>query len=424
MFKQLKGHPPSGKAAKQHQQQQQGNGDLGHESKCESDASVLGHSTSTPEFANALSLSPQPSSPTSIHRSQSALELLKEQRRLQVQSYPHQHRLQQRSLRPARATTPISTQSYAKGNTAKGASSTGLPNTPSKRQKVPDKTKAGVAHSAVDSKSKRNTTESAAAASTIISNLASTPPRATLAQKAAETAPSSDSIEGRRISEYEQFLMDMTPPDFGNESDGEGDQKLTMPEPTASTSMPLDAVGETRREDGALKDEKEATSDAAKSIVVCVRVRNYPDDASAPCMWKLEPDKHRIAPTEHHPTMAKRATTASEATAASCEEGGAYSFCYDSLVPPEQSAVDMYKGQIAPVVGGVVKGYNGTVFAYGQTGSGKTYTMSGGGAEKGVIPSAVEQIFDSVEKVSHAYRTGVDRGNSELSASAKSSATW
>jgi len=31
----------------------------------------------------------------------------------------------------------------------------------------------------------------------------------------------------------------------------------------------------------------------------------------------------------------------------------------------------------APVVKGVLEGFNGTIFAYGQTGSGKSFTMEG-----------------------------------------------
>lgn len=57
----------------------------------------------------------------------------------------------------------------------------------------------------------------------------------------------------------------------------------------------------------------------------------------------------------------------------------------------------MYHSHIAPVVRAAVEGYNGTVFAYGQTGSGKTHTMSGSDAEPGVIPRAVEQIFQMIK---------------------------
>ena len=41
----------------------------------------------------------------------------------------------------------------------------------------------------------------------------------------------------------------------------------------------------------------------------------------------------------------------------------------------------------------------GTLFAYGQTSSGKTYTMMGDQQNEGVIPKAVGEIYDYIEKV-------------------------
>lgn len=38
----------------------------------------------------------------------------------------------------------------------------------------------------------------------------------------------------------------------------------------------------------------------------------------------------------------------------------------------------LYDDTIAPLVEGLMEGYNCTVFAYGQTGSGKTFTMGTG----------------------------------------------
>lgn len=43
-------------------------------------------------------------------------------------------------------------------------------------------------------------------------------------------------------------------------------------------------------------------------------------------------------------------------------------------------------------------GYNCSLFAYGQTGSGKSYSMMGYGPDKGVIPMAMERIFDRIDE--------------------------
>lgn len=51
---------------------------------------------------------------------------------------------------------------------------------------------------------------------------------------------------------------------------------------------------------------------------------------------------------------------------------------------------------VRPIVDAAVNGFNGTVFAYGQTSSGKTYTMMGIPEELGVIPLAIEYMFDAI----------------------------
>ncbi|KAM5237704.1 LOW QUALITY PROTEIN: kinesin-like protein KIF28P [Ctenodactylus gundi] len=43
------------------------------------------------------------------------------------------------------------------------------------------------------------------------------------------------------------------------------------------------------------------------------------------------------------------------------------------------------------------QGYNATLLAYGQTGSGKSYSMIGYGANKGLIPSVCEELFQMIE---------------------------
>ena len=72
----------------------------------------------------------------------------------------------------------------------------------------------------------------------------------------------------------------------------------------------------------------------------------------------------------------------------------------------------MYNTAARPLIEDLFSGYYATVFAYGQTGGGKTYTMEGkpkttaGKAAdasssedlRGIIPRAVEHIFDKVSE--------------------------
>lgn len=216
--------------------------------------------------------------------------------------------------------------------------------------------------------------------------------------KAASGAPSAPSsparTESRRASQNE------TPPDEEVQGTPTADQSIAEgeaeEEPNAkeiSTTSLIPRIEE---------NSDELSTPSAQRVVVCVRVRAMDKDANQKDIWKYEPEKNRITPTEAHPTLAKRNTGSSDVMTASSEDGGMYDFRYDALIAPSQGVDEMYADRIAPVVDGVVQGYNGTVFAYGQTGSGKTYTMSGNEAEQGVIPRAVHQVFERVEKVSYA----------------------
>ena len=49
----------------------------------------------------------------------------------------------------------------------------------------------------------------------------------------------------------------------------------------------------------------------------------------------------------------------------------------------------------------------GTLFAYGQTSSGKTHTMMGDQQNEGVIPKAVGEIYDYIEKVNYRKKCDV-----------------
>jgi len=73
-------------------------------------------------------------------------------------------------------------------------------------------------------------------------------------------------------------------------------------------------------------------------------------------------------------------------------------FTLDRLFPPDQTNELVYANLVAPIIEGVVAGYNGTVFAYGQSGSGKTHTMLGDEGDPGVVRRASQQIFSHFEQ--------------------------
>ncbi|KAM4712295.1 centromere-associated protein E isoform 2-T2 [Anableps anableps] len=72
-------------------------------------------------------------------------------------------------------------------------------------------------------------------------------------------------------------------------------------------------------------------------------------------------------------------------------------FTFDRVFSAEESTSQLYQDIAKPLVVSTVEGYNGTIFAYGQTSSGKTFTMMGCDRNRGVIPLAVDDVFQTIK---------------------------
>ena len=65
----------------------------------------------------------------------------------------------------------------------------------------------------------------------------------------------------------------------------------------------------------------------------------------------------------------------------------------------ELSTLKLFVFQVGlPLVRDLLNEKNGLLFTYGVTGSGKTHTMQGSLAEGGLLPRAIDVIFNSVEE--------------------------
>lgn len=78
---------------------------------------------------------------------------------------------------------------------------------------------------------------------------------------------------------------------------------------------------------------------------------------------------------------------------------GSRIFRFDASLDELADQESVYQRVAYGIVQDVLDGYNGTVLAYGQTSTGKTHTMVGkddaaDGSERGIIPRALEDIFD------------------------------
>ncbi|QDZ21637.1 kinesin [Chloropicon primus] len=82
-------------------------------------------------------------------------------------------------------------------------------------------------------------------------------------------------------------------------------------------------------------------------------------------------------------------------------------YTFDKVFKQNSTQDEVYNLAARPLIEDLFSGYYATVFAYGQTGGGKTYTMEGKPKKdkdaedlRGVIPRAVEHIFDRIESKS------------------------
>ena len=58
----------------------------------------------------------------------------------------------------------------------------------------------------------------------------------------------------------------------------------------------------------------------------------------------------------------------------------------------------VYDSVGAPIVKSTMLGFHGAIFCYGQTSTGKTYTMQGSSSHPGLLPLAVEDVFQHVQQ--------------------------
>ncbi|KAJ3697415.1 hypothetical protein LUZ61_001120 [Rhynchospora tenuis] len=77
-----------------------------------------------------------------------------------------------------------------------------------------------------------------------------------------------------------------------------------------------------------------------------------------------------------------------------------YTFSFDHVFDQTLGNAVVYGVLIKSIIDAAIDGFNGTAFAYGQTSSGKTYTMNGSEMDPGIIPLAIKDIFDTIQKTS------------------------
>ncbi|GIL50219.1 hypothetical protein Vafri_6438 [Volvox africanus] len=75
-----------------------------------------------------------------------------------------------------------------------------------------------------------------------------------------------------------------------------------------------------------------------------------------------------------------------------------HNFAFDRVFSPGTTQENIFD-ELSELVQSALDGHKVCIFAYGQTGSGKTFTMLGSREQPGVIPRAMQQIFQSGQKL-------------------------
>lgn len=85
-------------------------------------------------------------------------------------------------------------------------------------------------------------------------------------------------------------------------------------------------------------------------------------------------------------------------------QGRTISYTLDQVYGSLATTSELYEQAVQPVVRSALEGYHGSVFAYGQTSTGKTYTMTGTPTSPGIVPLAVDDIFQYIQQGDQAAR--------------------
>ncbi|XP_025416785.1 chromosome-associated kinesin KIF4-like [Sipha flava] len=95
-------------------------------------------------------------------------------------------------------------------------------------------------------------------------------------------------------------------------------------------------------------------------------------------------------------------------------------FTFNYVFSPEHSQDQVYKLAVEDLIQKLFSGYNVTILAYGQTGSGKTHSMGTNFVddekeeEKGIIPRAIQNIFNEVQKLKEEAQFSISASFIEL----------
>lgn len=90
--------------------------------------------------------------------------------------------------------------------------------------------------------------------------------------------------------------------------------------------------------------------------------------------------------------------TASQSTKTDIVQGRTHQYTLDKVYGPTSTTREVYNQSVKGLVNSAMEGYHSAVLAYGQTSTGKTFSMTGTPSSPGIVPLAIHQCFQCLEK--------------------------
>lgn len=75
-----------------------------------------------------------------------------------------------------------------------------------------------------------------------------------------------------------------------------------------------------------------------------------------------------------------------------------FTFTFDKIFKEDANQEDIFE-ESSEMIKSVMEGHKVCIFAYGETGSGKTHTILGDEKDNGIVPRALEMIFDQSQEM-------------------------
>ncbi|CEM28354.1 unnamed protein product [Vitrella brassicaformis CCMP3155] len=136
---------------------------------------------------------------------------------------------------------------------------------------------------------------------------------------------------------------------------------------------------------------------AGSEIQVMLRFRPPDDPLSFERLFKISPeDRNSVSIVDPaHPSPVRKE--------ARCQ------YTFNKVFLPQANQHEVFVDVAKPLVDHMLSGFNSCCFAYGQTGGGKTYSIfgEGNGERRGILPRAIEYLFERLEKKARQQELGM-----------------